>query len=385
MTAKLQTFRVTLSTLSPVFIGGGEEALSPDIDYIKQKAGNQVIIIDQRKLQQKLQEALVQNPALIDEFVEVIRHFDNNRSRFSLSDFITNRLNIPISDVEKCRLPVEGEIQKVPIRRFIASAGRPYIPGSTIKGAIRTAVLLDWLLKTNAGKKQLAQIRMYVEKKDYKALKQLDPGKECFGSIARDVFKYLRVSDSALIGATSLSVSEIKRVSIKEQRGNVQRKRSYIPMWGEALNSGTESICTVSILKPSSLSGFPFLDNQAISELLHILNAQSRESCERELQELEHAPRDFAPFRKFYENLLDTINMVGGREAIVRLGGGKTWFDNSIGFAIDQDDFGPELLFGAYLKLLKLGNLPFPSTRTVVLKNGLPALPLGWVKLSLEG
>ncbi len=373
MTAKLQTFKINLKALSPVFIGGGEEAvLSPYTDYIKQ--GSQVIIIDQRKLQ----DALAKNLPLINEFV-------NNRSLFSLSDFITKRLNISISDVEQCRLPVEGEIQKTPIRRFIASAGRPFIPGSTIKGAIRTAVLLDWLLKTNAGKKQLAVIRMFIEKKDWKELKRVDPEKECFGSIVRDVFKHLRVSDSALIGETSLSVSEIKRVSIKEQRGNVQRRRSDIPMWGEALNSGTESTFAVSFLKPSSLTGFSFLDKQSISELLHILNGQSRESCERELQELEPAPRDFEPFRKFYANLLDTINKVDGQEAIVRLGGGKTWFDNSIGFAIDQDDFGPEFLFGAYLKLMKLGNLPFPSTRSAVLKNGQPALPLGWVKLSLEG
>ena len=380
MTAKLQTFKVNLTALSPVFIGGGEEAvLSPYTDYIKQ--GTQVVIIDQRKLQ----DALAKNLALIDEFVEGIRNFDNNRSLFSLSDFITKRLSIPISDVEQCRLPVEGDIQKTPIRRFIASAGRPFIPGSTIKGAIRTAVLLDWLLKTNAGKKQLAVIRMFIEKKDWKELKRVDPEKECFGSIARDAFKHLRVSDSALIGETSLSVSEIKRVSVKEQRGNTQRRRSDIPMWGEALNSGTESSFTVSFLKPSSLTGFSFLDKQSISLLLHILNAQSRESCERELQELELAPRDFEPFRKFYENLLDTINKVGSKEAIVRLGGGKTWFDNSIGFAIDQDDFGPEFLFGAYLKLLRLGNLPFPSTRSAILTNNLPTHPLGWVKLSVEG
>ena len=133
------------------------------------------------------------------------------------------------------------------------------------------------------------------------------------------------------------------------------------------------------------MTGFQFLDQQSIAELLDILNGQSRESCERELQELEHAPRDFEPFRKFYEKLLDAINKIGVQDAIVRLGGGKTWFDNSIGFAIDQDEFGPEFLFGAYLKLLKLGNLPFPSTRSAVLRNNLPAQPLGWVKISLEG
>lgn len=381
MTAKLQTFKVALSMLSPVFIGGGEQAtLSPYTDFIQQ--GNQVIIIDQHKLQ----NALGIKTDLIEEFVQGIRcGFDNNRSVFSLSAFITNRLNLSLSEVEECRLPVEGDTQKNHIRRFIASGGRAYIPGSTVKGAIRTAVLVDWLLKTNPGKKQLAEIRMFVEKKEWSALKRLDPAKECFGSIARDAFKYLRVSDSALFDDTSLSVSEIKRVSIKEQNKHIQRRRADIPMWSEALNQGTESTCALSLLKPLSLTGFPFLDQQSILALLHILNAQSRESCERELQELETAPRDFEPFRKFYGKLLDTINKIGGQEAIVRLGGGKTWFDNSIGFAIDQDDFGPEFLFGAYLKMLKLGNLPFPSTRSAVLKSNLPAQPLGWVKLAVQG
>ena len=383
MTAKLQTFKVALSMLSPVFIGGGEQAtLSPYTDFIQQ--GNQVIIIDQNKLL----NALGIKTDLIEEFVQGIRcGFDNNRSVFSLSAFITNRLNLSLSEVEQCRLPVEGDTQKNHIRRFIASGGRAYIPGSTIKGAIRTAVLVDWLLKTNPGKKQLAEIRMFIEKKEWSALKRLDPAKECFGSIAHDVFKYLRVSDSALIDDTSLSVSEINRVSIKEQNKHIQLIRAdipMIPMWSEALNQGAESTCTVSLLKPLLLTGFPFLDQQSISVLLHILNAQSRESCERELQELENAPRDFDPFRKYYEKLLVTIEKSGKHEAIVRLGGGKTWFDNSIGFAIDQDDFGPEFLFGAYLKLLKLGNLPFPSSRSVVLKSNIPAQPLGWVKLTVH-
>jgi CRISPR-associated protein Csm5 len=381
MTDKLLNKTIKLTVLSPLFIGAGKEAVrSPYTDFVRKD--NQIIIIDQPKFQ----AALAENLPLVDELVQEIKNrFDNNRSLFSLSDFITNRLKLTISDVEQCRLPVEGDIQTVPIRRFITSAGRAYIPGSTIKGAIRTAALLDWLLKKNAGKKQLAEIRMFLEKKELNALKRLDPAKECFGSISCDVFKYLRVSDSAIIDNTALSVREIKRVSIKEQRGNVQRRRSDIPMWSEALNSGTETICTVSMLKSASLTGFPFLDEQSVFGLLKIVNAQSRDSCEREIQALEVAPKDFDAFRRFYANLLESITQCGSNESIVRLGGGKTWFDNSIGLAIDHNDFGKEALFEEYLNLLDLGHSPFPSTRTAVMNNGQPTLPLGWVKLSVEG
>lgn len=83
MTAKLQTFKVALSMLSPVFIGGGEQAtLSPYTDFIQQ--GNQVIIIDQHKLQ----NALGIKTDLIEEFVQGIRcGFDNNLANLDGGQF----------------------------------------------------------------------------------------------------------------------------------------------------------------------------------------------------------------------------------------------------------------------------------------------------------
>ena len=383
MTAKVQTFGLTLSTLSPVFIGGGEQAtLSPYTDFIQQ--GDQLIIVDQ----QKLQAELAKNPSSIDEFVQGIRGgFDNNRSVFSLSAFITKSLGLQLSQIERCRLPVGGEIRKNQIRRFIASSGKAFIPGSSLKGAIRTAVLLDWLLKTPSGKQQLVFIRKLVEQKEWKELKRCNPAKECFGNISRDVFKYLRISDSATFDHASLSVSEIKRVSIQQQNGNAYNRKADIPLWSEALKPEVQTTAALSLLQPAESTGFPFLDQQSISNLLHIINGQSRESCERERNELENAPKEFASFKRFYDKLFETIESIdrpGSQEAIVRLGSGKTWFDNSIGFAIDQEDFGTEELFATYLKLIKIGHLPFPSTRSVVFENGAPNTPLGWVKISIN-
>jgi CRISPR-associated protein Csm5 len=373
MTEKLQTYKVTIRTLSPVFIGGGKAAeLSPYTDYIQQ--GNQIIIIDQRKFR----DALVDNHLLIDEFVQEIRNrFDNNRSLFSLSAFITDRMKLSISDVEQCRLPVEGNVGKNQIRRFIASSGRPFIPGSTIKGAFRTAVLVEWLLKNPEGKKQLAKIRAIIEKKDKTEIIGLDPATKCFGAVDRDLFKYLRISDSAFFDNSALSVRKVKRVSIKSDK----KRRSDIPMWSEALNSDIETKCVLSLLNPKLLTGFPFLDQQSYVELLSTINSQSFDSCDLELCELDSAPGDFDRLKHFYEELQEKIKNCRRHEAIVRLGGGKIWFDNSIGLAVEQNGFIKNYL----TDVLNIKHSPFPSTRSAVLKDGLPALPLGWVKLSVDG
>jgi len=378
MTNSLISHKVQLTTLSPVFIGAGEEhVLSPYSDFVQR--GDSLIYIDI----DRLQEAMQDDHALIDAYVKGMRQFENNRSAFSLENFITGTLGRDVDDFAARVVCIDEDIQKNQIRRFISTGGKPFIPGSSLKGAIRTAVLVDWLLKTKEGKKQLDQVKVYVEKRDWKSLKRLDPARQCFGSIVQDVFKYLRVSDSHVFEPSALSVSALKRVSLRIGRRTFRRKSSDIPQWSETLNASVKSTCALSLLKPRSTSSFSFLDHQSISSLFSLINRVSLDSCLRELDELENL-NEFRDFFRFYENLEREITSLKSHEAIVRLGGGKTWFDNSIGLSIDSDDFGDEKLLGQYLSLLRIGNIPFPSTRSAIVRNNVPAQPLGWIKLSVE-
>lgn len=378
MQQTLKSNKISLTTLSPVFIGGGEEhVLSPYSDFVQR--GDSVVYIDT----DRLQEAMQGDPALIDEYIKGVRQFENNRSSFSLDNFITRTLNRNIDDFAARIISIDGDIQKNLIRRFIATGGKPFIPGSSLKGSIRTAVLVDWLLKTKEGNKQLNQIRVYVEKRHWKSLKKVDPARQCFGSIAHDVFKYLRVSDSHVFKPSALSVSALKRVSLRIGRKSFRRKNSDIPQWSETLNASVKSSCALSLLKPRSTTRFSFLDNQSISSLFSVINQVSLDSCLRELDELEHI-NDFSEFFRFYEKLEVEIRSLKADEAVLRIGGGKTWFDNSIGLSIDSDVFGDEKLLGQYLSLLRIGNVPFPSTRSAIVRGNVPVQPLGWIKLSVE-
>ncbi|NTW63608.1 MAG: type III-A CRISPR-associated RAMP protein Csm5, partial [Chlorobiaceae bacterium] len=154
MKQTLRSHKVRLTTLSPLFIGAGEEhTLSPYSDYVQR--GDSLIYIDT----DKLQEAMQGNKALVDAFVNGIRQFDNNRSTFELETFITETLGRKVDDFAARQVRIEGDINKAHLRRFVATAGKPFIPGSSLKGAIRTATLVDWLLNRKDGEPELGRIR----------------------------------------------------------------------------------------------------------------------------------------------------------------------------------------------------------------------------------
>lgn len=378
MTQLLISKKVSLTTLSPVFIGAGEEhVLSPYSDFVQR--GDSLIYIDT----DRLQEAMQGDEALVEAFVKGMRQFENNRSTFVLKDFITGTLGREVDDFASRVVRIEGDIQKNHIRRFIATGGKPFIPGSSLKGSIRTAVLVDWLLNKTEGQEQLDLIREYVEERDWKSLKEMNPERACFGSIAKDAFRHLRISDSGTFDRSDLSIGEMKRAPLPSGKKKEKQKKS-IPQWSETVSPSSETNFSLSMTAPVKGTGFAFLDQQSIEELFAIVNRVSLESCRRELKELEGLD-SFGDFYSFYSALEQDIQSLESNEAVLRVGGGKTWFDNSIGFSMDNEKVDSDGYFLCqYLCLLKIGSLPFPSTRSAIVKNGVPTHPLGWIKLSVE-
>ncbi|MCG8342678.1 MAG: type III-A CRISPR-associated RAMP protein Csm5 [Chlorobiales bacterium] len=378
MLQTLTSYKVSLTTLSPLFIGAGEEqVLSPYSDFVQR--GDSLLYIDTGRLREAMQD----DQALVEAYVKGVRQFENNRSIFSLEDFITGTLGREVDDFETRIVKIEGSVEKKHIRRFIATGGKPFIPGSSLKGAIRTAILVDWLLNRTEGKQQLDRVREHVENGHWDSLKSMNPEQACFGNIANDALRHLRVSDSEIIDRSNLSVGEMKRVPLPLGGNKQKQKSSNIPQWSEIVGPSAETKFSLSMTTTPDETGFTFLDNQSIDSLFSIINQVSLDSCLRELDELE-ALNEFRDFFRFYETLEQEIKSLKANEAILRLGGGKTWFDNSIGLSIDSDVFGEEKFLGQYLDLLRIGKIPFPSTRSAIIKDNVPFYPLGWIKLSVE-
>lgn len=380
-TEKLRTWTVQLTTLSPLFIGSGK-TLSPYSDFIQE--GNTLIYLDQKKI-----EAVISDkPELIDAYVkEIRRNMENTRANVSLKDFITTRLKLSLESVTKQKRRLVGTIGRQQLRQFISTAGRPFIPGSSLKGAFRTAVLYDWLTNDNVGKKILAEFIHFIEKCDSNDKKEREDAKEkiqdinielkCFGNISEDPFRFLHIADSNCIESTALQACQVERVSIEND------KSKYIPQPAECLGEKTNASFRITVQKPNQNTKFPFLDKMEISELLKKANAFYKEAIWRELDELDGNKR-FSSLFSFYEKLEKQIDGLNPNEAILRLGGGKTFFENSVGLAIDDYDSGDHLeTFLLAIKMPKYKKGFFPKTRTVVMENNNPFRPLGWIKLTI--
>lgn len=371
-TDKLRTWNVTLTTLSPLFIGSGK-TLSPYSDFIQD--GNSLIYLNQKKIE----EAISDKRELIDEYVKEIRRKMNNTSPdVSLKDFITTRLKLPLDSVTLRKVPLQGNIGKQQLRQFIATAGRPFLPGSSLKGAFRTAILYGWLVNTDDGKKNLTKMLDLAKEKKYHILDDFDIIQRCFGSISEDGFRFLRVADSENIALDKIQAMEVKRTSLLEEESDA------IPQPAECLMTQTTVNLSIVIEKPNQETGFNFLHEQDIKDLFKKTNTFSIKTVDSELGELDNSESDrsaFQSFFKFYESLEKQIHALKPTEVILRIGGGKTYFDNSIGHAIDDDS---HLI--SFLKFVdkRFSKLPYPKTRTAVMKNNQPFQPLGWVKLSVD-
>lgn len=138
-----KVYRMSLTTLSPIFIGSGEE-LNKSMYVYKDK---EISVIDERKL---IKELLLRR-GLYDSFLN-----ECASGNLNLTDFLKRNLSnyknmniykynvISYSDVK-----TNGKLNN--INTFIKSSnGNPYIPGSSIKGAIRTAIIAGEIINNKS-------------------------------------------------------------------------------------------------------------------------------------------------------------------------------------------------------------------------------------------
>lgn len=134
---------------------------------------------------------------------------------------------------------------------------------------------------------------------------------------------------------------------------------------------------TISIV-PEPNSRFKFLESGSITHLFTVTSEFSRRAIQYELKNLSQHSSQLA---EFYKRLEAKLRSLPANETLLRLGGGKTFLDNSIALALVDD----EEAYAQYVKTCFGKGMPFPRTRSVLFQNGVPAVPLGWVHLGPPG
>ncbi len=130
-----------IKTRTPVHIGSGEEFIA-DYDYLYFQKEDVIALIDEGKLL----DMLGGDDEGVDKLVSLIDKGE------SILDFLHQKYgnDLTAEKVAKITLPMHGpgpikKESQQPIREQIQSADQSCIPGSSIKGAIRTALLSQYI------------------------------------------------------------------------------------------------------------------------------------------------------------------------------------------------------------------------------------------------
>ena len=371
-------YRIT--TLTPVSIGDGN-TLSAFADYVLEKG--KIHYINQQIIRDKMGK----NPELIDFYVEgMIRGKSNTTNTFDLKNFIFNRLKLTLQQAASHSIEAKNVSGKKEFYTVVKNAGQsPYIPGSTLKGAIKTALLYDWLIdaKNDWCENYLENLNNKEERGRLEAQLMAE----------FDKFE-LGVSDSSLLEFDTLQAIDIKRLHIK--KGSLD-----IPQTREAIKENIACECEIRNVRKliaEKADGTKVYKNYSWRELCKIINKFSDNSCNIEWEIMERFEKKLD--NKYYKHLENFYRTIQKRTeslttAYLRLGTGKGFYFNSIALALyDRDGTENKGQFLKFLKTCGYGKVyntkqrqveeydlnpdEFPITRFVEITE---TKPLGWIQL----
>lgn len=364
-----QTIKLGLEIITPTQSGSGAE-LFKELDYIERN--QMAFIVDQ---QASFNAVASGNLALDAQLLS------GNR----LSDWVT-----AAGQDFGYRLPWLGSTAKAPekFREQLKDAmNRPYLPGSAIKGAIRTALIAEWLrgMPSATFEHLLPQKDRFgkVPSKQWAAKKLMD---EITGKDAKqDIFRSFKVKDS-LFDNADLRLADVRWLN--ESRWRSMTKRKSFDNWQDGDGLYAE------VLQPSSLGlltlqwdGFLLSDvskwqqPETIStiapkdfhDLRQRLNQHAKYRLQREIQFYKGQGKA-APEHEC-QRILSMIQQ-DQHSAYLQISWGSGWRGMTGDWASKQQVDVFRELYG----LGKKGHSLFPKTRRLVV-SGEPKLPMGWVRL----
>lgn len=362
---KMKRYNLTYRLLTPVHIGTGE-TINP-LSYV----------IDSKNVFHRFRlENLISSLSeeKRKEFIAVAKEVNLPKQR----NFIRTIFNQPNYEpsADSYRYPVDADIAKwyadriakntseLEITPTIRSGGdgEPYLPASSVKGAIRTAIL-DKLLKDNSS----AKSKLDSLKPDPKTNQKNDKRREIEGvllncwdkeknyfNVIDDPFKNIKVSDAFFVYEVDMLLRNVM---------NCSEEGEDIPQYTEMINNNKYNLAEGDII----LSGDIKIGNQQIN-LEYISNA-----CTDYYKQILQTDPKLENLCKGGFNWIDYLKKTISKKA-----------DNEFPICIGR-------FTGCYSKMYSCMENRFPGTRNLIefrkKKNDKEEkfyVPLGWVMIKYE-
>lgn len=367
--------KVTLKTLTPVHIGSGNE-LQRDIEFLY-KQGELAVIDEQKVLNIIGEENIHQWVSIIEKRENLLNYLEKRKPELKIPETAKRTMKVFCRDLSRAKTLKE---------QLHDGMGYPYIPGSSIKGAIRTAFLNDYI-KTNSrkfienelrtGKKRTFSDKMVV--------------KEAFGpNPNKDIMRFLKVGDASfrkesVIAVNMLSMNySFKRIRLEERLSKLT----------EAI--GAEENTTLNLKIDHNLlnqniknENFPNkIPNWFLSyeSLAGSVNNFTKKTIISEIDFWEE-DKDVEIIRIYRQKIMEILKIsdkCAKNEFVLRLGHGSGWIFIT-GAWIKDDNLIEERLYDKIIDETRPNNKRykdyfFPKTRRMDEDGDL----LGFVKLTIQ-
>lgn len=369
---------VKIETLTSVHIGSGE-VLQIGSDFVKGKMGDDYVlaVVSPEKVLNLIGEEHLQDWVVAIERKEstgnVVKRFAPNAK---VEDF-AKRIVLEWSEAH------ERDTLKEHIHN---GQGKPYIPGSSIKGAIRTAMLASLAENVNGAERKIDASANGRKKANANKVE-----KELFGSDPNnDVFRFLQVGDAYFgdcytVSARMVNVNErtsrgfwdVSKPQLIEALCPEDETEFEMKLNIEGYNKSREGCSTIGRL-PNIMSSYGSLFEAINKHTIRLLDFELKYWKER-------SDRDDSDKVECYLEKIESIknkaeNCSKGKECVLRIGHGSGWNFITGGWARNLDNFESLVVPVSRPNNQNYSEYDFPKTRRVDDDCEL----LGFVKLSLQ-
>lgn len=382
----MKTLKYELEVISPLNIGDGNKY--QNFEYRYDERNNTVDFIDFLELLDKSANLR----SFIDYFTGAIGSpdfsWDNvvNAYRINLNNFI--KYSVKVNNIPR----VKGEIIS-----FVKTAKGPYIPGTSIKGAIRTSLTRSMWDIQNKRK----EVDIY-NKRIEESLKKLEISNNdnnrkyfsvnaergVFGNPQESPFRFLKISDSNVLSYGDICVSEMKILNICNNKvkwyrrgNNVERSTEGMSIYAETLKEGVKARGYIKLNGDiyAKLCGL-FKEEIKNLDLLDGLVQKIRSDISFYIHnEINFYNRyGISEVADFYKKL-SSIELKEG-EFIIQLGYGTGFLSKTLNLKLNKE-FVEKVARCLYRNIDR--NI-FPKTRRIIFKNGKPYSVPGWVKICIK-
>lgn len=381
---------IKVQTLSQVHVGSGV-FLQKGNDFIVVNQGNEsdIYVIDPNKLG----TIIGTDQATIDEWVIRIESgtaadFIQMRTKGHQPNEYAKRMITNFANFDN----IQGTLKEC----LHDGMGRPYIPGSSIKGAIRTAVVAA--LARNKGNDYLSKkfTKIFQEENKRRQDKMLSDFEKAFmgNNPNSDLFRFITVGDAFFDKSSEIAVKQIN-LNIRERNSLVDNRMQQVV---EAIGPDESTSFSMKIDKErfefvknarhKDLEGLPALPQELtdIPHLFALINRHTKQLVEEEIRIWSEDFGDFHGQSGYIENLEDILNSINScnpNQCVLRLGQAIGWrfITGAWTECLDEDFFYDNIVPKARPhNAQKYADYVFPKSRRIDDES----FAFGFLKLTFE-